>query len=156
MPSIRPGAMHHHIDHIALRMRAADRMEILASHGHDPLRGLNASVWGSDVVWTMFDGEEPVAMFGVGEYLPDVGSPWFLSTCALYRPAVRSFFLRKTNHVLETMHSVGYPLLMQWVSAEHRESLRWMQWAGFSIDEFNPEYGTGRAPFFRLSRIYHV
>lgn len=156
MHTIRPGAPRAAIEYVAERMRQADVEEVWASHGHKPLDALTSSVDNSDLVYTWWDGPIPVGIFGVGPYLRDVGTPWFLGTRRMYKPAARRFFLRSTGPVLRTFHSMGYQILLQYVSASHAHSLRWLQWAGFTVDCFYPRWGYEAQPFFRLSKVTHV
>lgn len=153
LPYIRP-AVQADVPYIAARMKRPDVEEVLASNGHSPLDAMQFSFDTSEMAGTMCDADgEPVLMYGVGEYLPpDTGSPWMLSTGAIYRPHMRRFTLRQTLPAITRMHG-RYPILIQYVDARHTHSLRWLMWAGFRLDELKAQWGVERIPFFRLSHI---
>lgn len=142
-------------EHIALHMRRPDVLEVLASHGHTPREAILASLECSTFAGTVMDGDEPVGMYGVAPHVPQVGSPWFLSTAAIHRPHVRRFFLRNTRPVIERMLR-QYPILIQHVDARHTDSVKWMLFGGFQIDKFEPQWGVEKIPFFRFSKVAHV
>ena len=153
MFTIRPGVTPDEIKYVAANMRGADVAEVWATSGFLPEPALDYSVDVSEAVWTWLEDDVPIAVFGVGEYLPDTGSPWFLATPHMHRADAQVFFVRNTQRVLDAMHRVGYPILMQYVHAKHLESLRWLQWAGFSLNQFYPAWGFAGEPFFRLSKV---
>ena len=156
-PYIRPAVLAD-CDFIAARMKRPDIEECLASYGHTPHDAMRISFETSSMAGTVCDADgEPVLMYGAGLMLPpDTGSPWMLSTAAIYRPTMRRFFLRGTAAVINRMHR-HYPILIQHVDARHTHALRWMLWAGFSIDKLEAQWGVEKIPFFRLSKAYqHV
>ena len=153
MFTIRPVVTREAVEYVAENMRGADVEEVWASHGHEPLDALTLSVFNSDLAWTWYRDETPVAIFGVGPVGRDVGSPWFLGTPSMHSRPAEIYFTRTTGRVLNTMHAIGYPILTQFVDARHEHSLKWLQWAGFTIDEFFPKWGYEGRPFFRLNRV---
>jgi hypothetical protein len=156
-PYIRPAVVED-CAYIAARMKRADVEECLASYGHAPLSAMQHSFENSSMAGTVCAADgEPVLMYGVGGFIPpDTGSPWMLSTDLIHRADMRRYFLRFTGSVIERMHR-HYPILIQHVDARHSHALRWMLWAGFSIDELKPAWGVEQRPFFRLSKVHqHV
>jgi hypothetical protein len=153
-PYIRP-AQPADVEYIARRMKPADVAEVLASHGASPLEAMEHCFESSPTMRGTVcaaDGE-PVLMYGVAPYVPpDTGCPWMISTDLIHRPDMRRFFLRGTAAVVQRMHR-NYPILIQHVDARHTHSVRWMLWSGFSIDKLDPEFGVGRIPFFRFSKV---
>lgn len=130
---VRPAAAAD-IPRIAERMRAADRDEVAASHGHDPLAALTASLDASTKAWTGWIDDEPVCMFGVGPIaiLAGRGAPWMLGTETLERwPRT---FLRRCRPCVKSMLAV-YPLLENYVDERNEVSKKWLVWLGFSLAE---------------------
>ena len=154
-PYIRPAFLED-VAYIARRMKRPDVEEIIASHGHSPLEAMQIGFEQSEMAGTICTADgEPVLMYGVGGYIPpDTGSPWMLSTALIYRADIKRCFLRHTRPVIDRMHR-SYPILIQHVDARHTHSLRWMLWAGFSIDELKAKWGVEKIPFFRLSKVQH-
>jgi hypothetical protein len=152
-PYIRP-ATFADVEYIALRMKRPDVEECLASFGHRPFEALASSFESSPMCGTVCAGDgEPALMYGVGLYVPpDTGCPWMLSTPLIYRPDVARYFLRGTAAVVERMQR-RYPVLIQHVDARHSHSIRWMLYAGFSIDKLVPQWGVDKIPFFRFSKV---
>lgn len=152
-PYIRPAVLAD-CDYIASRMKRPDVEECAASYGHTPHDAMRISFETSSMAGTVCDADgEPVLMYGVGLMLPpDTGSPWMLSTDAIYRRDMRVFFLRGTAAVIDRMHA-HYPILIQYVDARHSHALRWMLWAGFRLDALKAQWGVEKRPFFQLSRI---
>lgn len=117
---------------IAARMRAADRAEVAASHGHDPETALTASLAASTVAWTGWIDGEPVCMFGVGPIaiLAGRGAPWLLGT-DLVEVWPRAF-LRRCRPCVARMLAV-YPYLENFVDDRNEVSKKWLGWLGFTL-----------------------
>lgn len=117
---------------IAARMRAADRNEIEASHGHTPEQALTSSLQHSTAAWTGLIDGEPVCMFGVGpiSILAGRGAPWMLGTDQIERwPRT---FLRRCRPCVEAMLAV-YPYLENYVDDRNEKSKQWLRWLGFRV-----------------------
>ena len=70
-----------HINHIAENMREADRIEVMASHGHTPLEAMMLGYENSDQIFTALgEDDEPVFVLGVvlNSLLSDIGTVWLL------------------------------------------------------------------------------
>lgn len=151
MPRIVPATRDHAL-HVGRAMRQADVDEVRAASGLSPLVATLSSLDGSVLAWAgVADDGEPFAICGVAPYAGATGSPWLLATDRLYDH--RAFFLRNTRPVVEIMLRV-YPVLINYVDARHRDSIRWLMWAGFKIDKLEPHYGVERRPFFRFSKVH--
>lgn len=143
------------IEPLARTMRPRDVDEIRASSGRDPADALRLSIEASDLVFTAYancDGT-PLAIFGVGPFIPHVGSPWMLGSTAL-RHFTRDL-LTYTPLVLAKFHE-RYPVLLNFVDVRNAESIRWLRWAGFQFSEAPMPYGVTGLPFYRFSKVQHV
>ncbi|MDE5879034.1 MAG: hypothetical protein K2G99_03265 [Desulfovibrio sp.] len=143
-----------HIAPIAGHMRAADRREVKASHGHAPAEALAASLECSDMAWTCLVDGAPAFMWGAGRrgsLLTRTGSPWLLATPAIYK--VARAFLRRSRPYVERMQA-RFPRLENYVHANNRLSVRWLAWCGFTV-EAAPTIINGE-PFHFFWREAHV
>ena len=150
MPRIIPATVEHAFD-IARAMRSADIEECKAASGHSPGVACLFSLNESTLAWAGVDDDgRAFAIAGVGPYVTDVGSPWMLATDRLYEH--RRFFLRSTRPLVAAMLR-SYPILINYVDARHRDSMRWLMWAGFKFDKLVNNYGVERRPFFRFTQV---
>lgn len=122
---------------IAARMRAADRDEIAASHGHTPEQALSASLAGSTAAWTGLIDDEPACMFGVGPIaiLAGRGAPWMLGAEVLDRMPrrfLRQEFLPRCRESVQAMLAV-YPMLENYVDDRNTASKKWLRYLGFAL-----------------------
>lgn len=133
---------------LAPRLREADRREVFAAAGLDPLIALSASLGRSALAWTGWVGAEPVALFGVARpsLLAGVGLPWLLGSDLLLRH--QRAFLRRCPGYLERMRR-GHLLLHNWVDERNAASRRWLAWLGFRFDPPAP-FGRFGRPFRRF------
>jgi len=119
---------------IAAAMRAADRAEVSASHGHTPEQALTSSLACSTEAWTGLIDDVPVCMFGVGpiSILAGRGAPWMLGTDTIERwPRT---FLRHCRPCVAAMLAV-YPFLENYVDDRNEKSKQWLRWLGFTLAE---------------------
>jgi len=139
------------VRHIALNLRDADREELRASHGGDPVEVLISSWQHSTRSWFVLDRTGlPVAVFGVAPgYAPGVGIVWLMGTSGLEREAFA--LARQTVSYVEQMHE-AYPVLWNYIDARNELALRWLGWAGFSLVDADPEHGPERRLFFEFTR----
>lgn len=135
------------VDAVALapRMREADRNEVAASHGLSPIGALvNSVVASREPMAALADGEV-MALFGICE-CRDFAMPWLMGATGIERFHVP--FLRRSRAWVQEAHR-RYPLLMNWVDARNKASIRWLGWLGFTI--YDPEpYGLEGRPFHRF------
>ena len=124
-----------HIPHLAENMRPADRREVMAAYGHTPEQALRGSLKRSQIAWTLMIGDAPAAMGGAAaaSIVSFTGRPWLLATPAM-DSAPRTLLARWSRLYVGEMLRL-FPRLENWVHAENRQSLRWLAWCGFAIDE---------------------
>lgn len=140
-----------HVPHLAARMRAADRREVMASHGHNPTDALRGSLERSEAAWTLMVHGQPAAMGGVtpaGSILSLTGRPWLLGTEGLYQ-APRPWLARQSRLYVDAMRRL-FPRLENWCHADNSLSLRWLRWCGFVIESAPRPYGLAGEPFYRF------
>jgi len=84
-------------------------------------------------------------MFGISRMgeLSMIGVPWLLSSKSLPKHA-KAFLRRNKEYIDEELGNFG--LLMNYVDARNKVSIRWLKWLGFSFDEAAP-YGMDQRPF---------
>jgi hypothetical protein len=138
-----------HLPAIAADMRLADRREVQASSGLDPLSSLRWSLDNSALAWTGWVDGEPVAIWGVASVglLSTQGAPWLLGTTALERHQIP--FLRRNKAFIACMRA-QFATLANHVDNRNTLSMRWLRWLGFEIEEPKP-YGVLQLPFRRFT-----
>jgi hypothetical protein len=141
-----------HAIRMAPWMRAEDEAEIMASHGHKPLEGLQASLKQSAVARTVMYQGEIAAIFGVAmaDGLAGHGSVWLLSSELVEE--VPLLFLRRSKKELRKLQA-PWPILTNFVDARYKRAVRWVEWLGFEVGEPVP-FGVAGLPFhpIRLRR----
>lgn len=130
-----------HVRHIAADMQPADAREQVR-FGIAPGRALYRS-W-RESVWSrtgLVEGK-PAAMWGVaGSLLGDVGTPWLLMGRETRRvPALR--IMRIYHHEVADMTRM-FPLLRNWVDAEHAAAVKALTVAGFAVGDPQPRGAHG-------------
>lgn len=141
-----------HIPFIAKKMREADRREVWASHRHTPHEALESSLACAVMAWTFIGDEKPLFMWGVarqGSILNGKGVPWLLGTDGIR--AYQRTFLRYCPYYIGCMQE-PFELLENYVHAENRMSIRWLEWCGFTVDKEMPEMITDE-DFYRFWRV---
>lgn len=139
-----------HIEDLAPRMRAADRLEIWAANHSLPYEGLMTAVSRSREKWAVEKAGRCVCIFGV---VPTViltgrGSPWLLGSDELHD--IRIPFLRHSGPIIERLLE-RYETLNNWVHEGNALSLAWLRWLKFEIGEARP-YGVEGLPFHPVTR----
>ena len=172
-----------HIPALAARMRAADRREVMASHGLGPLEALRGSLERSTMAWTLLIDDVPAGMAGVcpaGETPGPAGETPGLTgetpglTGETPGPAgetpgltgrpwllatpdmerVPAVFLARLSRLYAADMLRRFSRLENRVHAGNRLSIRWLRWCGFTIADV-PERINGE-DFFPFWRDAHV
>lgn len=123
-----------HILHVAHHMRAADRLEVAASHGKTPLEALATGFSISDqCVTALSPAGVPLVIFGIAPRcrLTGVGVPWLLGTDEALK--FRRHFFTDPPRVLPAMLDL-YPSLENYVHIQNHLSVGWLQRIGFRMD----------------------
>lgn len=141
-----------HIPYLAENMRHSDIREVRLASGRCPEGSLNRAIGLSpDICYTWLRNDNPIAMFGVStaSLMSDKGCPWFLGTYEVYED--RMYWLRKSRKIVDYM-ATQYTRLENYVWAKNTESVKWLKWCGFVIDD-PVEYGVERELFHKFWRI---
>jgi hypothetical protein len=138
----------------SLRMRDADRREVMAASGRMPEVALLESVRVSTECWAGMIDDRPIAIFGVGplNILNGIGSPWMLGSDELVSHSF--YLLRMSRPYIERMHRM-YPVLFNLVDDRNVVSQRWLRWLGFRLYDpiaYGP-FGVKFRPFERVRRV---
>lgn len=111
------------------KLRASDRQEVLASHGHSPHEALTFSLESSPIVYTAVYKNEPVAIFGLVASPLNDGSAtiWLLATDGFY--PMRKTFLRLSKKFI-AIFLKQFPVLYNLVDVNNQGTIRWLKWLG--------------------------
>ena len=139
------------IAELASNLREADRKELIASSGLEPLDALTLSVDISEECNTIVTDDNKVAgIFGVARINETTGCPWLMGTNLIKE--IRSEFLRGSmDWIIEKNNE--YQVLTNFVHAENTTAIRWLKYLGFSFPRLVEEYGVGKEPFYEFVRI---
>lgn len=143
---IVPATMEH-AQRLVLREQDAAELAALGINQEDGLRAaLARAVWAE----TYLIGGEPAAIVGLGRsaLLGGHGVPWLLTGPAVERH--KKLFLRESRRQVARMLAEVRPLV-NWVHADYRRAVRWLEWLGFELD---PPRTLNGAPFRRF-RLGH-
>jgi hypothetical protein len=135
--SLRPGH-----SRILPHLRREDINEMRAFSDLDPAVGLAFSIANSRPGYAVLIDGEPAALFGAAPKAGGIGVPWLVGTDEIKkRPVV---FYRVSKSVVEEMRQT-YSFLENWVDERNLLSVRWLKWAGFTVEEpVNMGYGRFR------------
>jgi hypothetical protein len=141
------------LEYIAANLRGADRAELQATNADepDPFWRLIESWDASVASWLIVDGSGlPIGLFGVAAHtVPNLGVAWMMGTDGLEREALS--VARQTRQYVEELHRF-FPVLWANVDARNKLSMKWLEWAGFSIHDAHPNFGPERRLFYQFLR----
>jgi hypothetical protein len=133
-------------ERLALRLRAADSLEVKRSSGLEPFDVLVDSCRASAPrCGTLLIDDEIAAMYGVAkpDILGDIAVPWLLTSDVVERHAWTFFRIAK---VVVDAWAEENPVLVQMVDNEYEGAKRFLKALGFKI--YQPQaYGPFGSPF---------
>lgn len=128
---------------LAVAMREADRAEVGAATGWDPLEALRRGLEDSAECWTLRIDGDLVGMYGVVDLGSRVGIGWLLTGDAIEDHA-RAFWQVCKRELPELLER--WDVLYNAIDCRHTKALRWAERLGFVL--FEPEmYGALDLPF---------
>ncbi|MGH0000107.1 phage protein Gp13 family protein [Pseudovibrio ascidiaceicola] len=147
---IRPATAEDILD-FAPKMREADKEEVEAIIGLDPLAALSIGLFQSDQCCIGINPEgEVVGVFGVVPIVPNqIGSVWFLSSDAITRSA--RHVVREAREWLDEQNAT-YPILTNVVTDANTVHKRLLRSLGFTFGTPIENYGTGRVRVIPFER----
>jgi hypothetical protein len=134
---------------IVPRIRRADYDEIWAATGLSPAIAIPYSIATSDPGWAVELHGVPVAVFGARRVARDgevIGAPWLIATDVIERYPVH--FYRVSRGIIAELKN-RFSRLENRTDARNRLSVRWLAWAGFTVEPPAP-WGPLGIPFHRF------
>lgn len=130
---------------LADNLRLDDINEIWKSHHVAPETALFEGFTNSVMCFTVERNEKAIAMFGIipMTILGNTGIVWLLASPEL--EMIQKTFLRHSKHFIGIMLGC-YPILINWVDVENRQSVKWLRWCGAQFGPVMP-YGIEGQPF---------
>jgi hypothetical protein len=130
---------------LADNLRPDDIAEIFKSHHVTPGTALFEGFSNSVICFTVERNERAIAMFGVipMTILGNTGIVWLLASPELEK--IQRTFLRHSRHFIGIMLGY-YPILINWVDVENRQSVKWLRWCKATMGPVMP-YGIEQQPF---------
>lgn len=145
----------HHMIHqdaidLAENMIPADRLEIIRL-GREPLEAVQATGETSDEAYAVTVDGVLAGCAGVcwPDKLVDIARPWMLSTPVAHQPACVKDFVYLSRSIISSFRR-RYPVLTNWVDADHAVAIRWLRWLGARVDTPEP-FGPYGRPFRRFT-----
>jgi len=139
-------------DVLAPILRAADRLEIQAVVGRDPVDTLREGIATSDPCWASLNASGAlISLFGV---VPDAGNTrsgmiWLLGSEELV--SNRIAVLRASRAWIDRIHQ-HYDYFWNYVDSRNQVHIDWLHWCGFRFVELVEQYGVERRPFWRIEK----
>ena len=136
-----------HAHQLAPVMKAADREEVKAASGLEPLEVLLKSLELSEKAYAIVVGGEVIAIGGLVPLTRNVGIPWGLTSdkIALYPKQ----FCKIAKELIKGFHK-SYPLLTNFCDAQNTTTIRWLKWGGFRFVATVLEFGVAKIPFVQF------
>ena len=146
---IRPGKPE---DINGMKLRAMDLMELTACSSDPPEQQLRESWENSDTRWTVLAGDEVACVLGCCGEKGRFGVPWLLGTDLTKK--VKRAFLTDLKRCSEIMVR-DYGILVNYVHPDNTQSVRWLSWLGFKIEDPIPfgEFGELFHPFYMVRDV---
>lgn len=132
---------------LTLELAKQAKLELLASSNVKPNISILHSALVSD--WTeviMDDYEELVGIYGIGKSY-GIGVPWFIQGEKLKTKNL--IIALHSRDVLSKMLDVA-PILMNFVDARNRVTIKWLKWLGFIIEDSSNFYLHDKTVPFKL------
>lgn len=121
--------VHPTIEHIAMKMRAEDKREIMAQ-GKDPKEELVNSLLSSCVCYIAYYGDEPLAAFGVADNYGET-SIWMLGAENVSRH-VKALVSGGMDFIREQLEE--HKQMSNYISLRNKKALRFIKHAGAEIN----------------------
>jgi len=136
------------------KLRKADKDEIQAAVGEDPVSVLKSSIRLSNPGYTVKDSKskKPLACFGAAPYEIGVGVVWFLSSETMFKKN-RIQFIRSSKFWVEKLFE-HYDVLFNVVDSRNKVHIRWLKWMNFRFIADIPEFGAEKRMFHQFVRSY--
>ena len=136
-----------HAYQLAPMMKQADREEVKAASGLEPLEALLKSLKLSEKAYALLAGKEVIALGELAPLTHNVGIPWALTSdkIALYPKQ----FCKITKELLKGFHK-RYSLLINFCDARNNTTIRWLKWCGFQFVGTVHKYGVAQIPFVQF------
>ena len=139
-----------HAYQLAPVMKHADREEVKAASGLEPLEVLLKSLELSEKAYAIMVRDEVIALGGLVPLTAQIGIPWALTSdkIALYPKQ----FCKITKELIKGFHKT-YPLLTNFCDARNATTIRWLKWCGFKFIGTISNYGVKKIPFVQFVSV---
>lgn len=139
---------------LAVVLRPEDVEEIDAASGLSPEEALRMSYTLSDECITVWDVDEPIAIFGYKVTIPDVCAVvWMLGSPKIFEHRIE--FLKRSNFWVDYIHK-KVPLLYNMVYHKNTVHIKWLRWLGFVFVQRIENAGVKGQPFIEFARLKNV
>ena len=142
-----------HAYQLAPHMKQADREEVKAASGLEPLEVLLKSLELSEKAYAILAGDEVIALGGLVPLTQEIGIPWALTSdkITLYPKQ----FCKLTKGLIQEFHQ-NYPMLTNFCDARNTKTIRWLKWCGFQFVTKIAEYGVAKTLFVQFESKKNV
>lgn len=145
------------LEHIADNLRPGDRDEMRATNPlltigePDALLLLTTSIMISVDGWIITNDGEPFCVFGVSEDGEGGGIVWMMGTPGMGHPRAK-IAVGKATKAFVAGWLERWPRVWNHIDARNSQSLQWLLWAGFEIEDVDLNHGREHRPFYLFSK----
>lgn len=129
-----------------MNLRTWDQIEAMAAYGRGVSEGLEQSILSSSLVYVAEDGEGIQGVFGLNTDDKQIGVPWFVATKVAEdnKMLIARMGLKMVKEFLKERS-----WLMNYVACDHEQSIKWLEWLGFTVDKSTEIYlWSSEVPFW--------
>lgn len=142
------------LEPLSRTLRADDVEEIAAASGQGPYEGLVHSFNLSDECMTIWNGNDPAAIFGYKVVDPGIAAVvWMLGSDKIFEGKIE--FLKRSRFWVDYVNSKA-PLIYNLVYHKNVVHIKWLRWMGFVFLRRIEKAGVKGLPFIEFARLNHV
>ncbi|HBV12939.1 MAG TPA: hypothetical protein DEB60_07420 [Brevundimonas sp.] len=149
--------VHAWLEVIAADLRPGDRDEMRATSplltigDPDPVLVLMVSIMQSEDAWIITDDGQPFCVFGAAPDCSGDGIVWMMGTTHMDDPRAKLAVGKATRPVVNLWLTI-WPRVWNHIDARNTQSLQWLLWAGFEIEDVDLTHGREHRPFYLFSK----
>lgn len=138
------------LEPLAAILREADKKEVRASSGKNPIEALTFCFEVSEECNSIIHNDKVIGMFGCSRINEDMGSPWLLGSDHI--PEIKRAVLTVSKQWVEDKQK-EYKILLNYIDKRNRYAFNWLKYLGFNFVREVEKFGVEERPFIEFVRI---
>ncbi len=149
--------VHAWLEVIAADLRPGDWDEMRATNplltigDPDPVLVLAISIMQSEDAWIITNDGEPFCVFGAAPDGDGHGIVWMMGSTRMDDPRAKLAVGKATKPAVDLWLTI-WPRVWNHIDARNTQSLQWLLWAGFDIEDVDLTHGREQRPFYLFSK----